>query len=103
MSKRFFVFGALAASLMTPLVTLAHEVYVLTPEEIAYGVHTPPFDMLATLQANIGQFVFWGFIVFVVVSTIFFMSIFRTIERKFDPLFNKMKQFAPAVARITKG
>src|SRR3989344_1969228 len=81
----------------------AHEVYVLSPDEIATGVNTPPFDMLATLYANLGSFVFWGFIVFVVVSTIFFMSIFRVLERLFNPFFERMKPYASTVARVTIG
>src|SRR3989344_8367459 len=81
----------------------AHEVYVLSPDEIATGVNTPPFDMLATLYANLGSFVFWGFIVFVVVSTIFFMSIFRVLERLFNPYFARLKRHAGVVARVTIG
>ena len=81
----------------------AHEVYVLSQDEIATGVNTAPFDMLATLQANLGSFVFWGFIVFVVVSTIFFMSIFRVLERLFDPYFARLKRHAGVVARVTIG
>src|SRR3989338_4257810 len=81
----------------------AHEVYVLSQDEIATGVNTAPFDMLATLQANLGSFVFWGFIVFVVVSTIFFMSIFRVLERLFDPYFARLKRHASWVARVTIG
>jgi len=92
-----------AILLLTPVVTRAHEVYVLSPDEIATGVNTPPFDMLATLQANLGSFVFWGFIVFVVVSTIFFMSIFRGLERLFDPYFARLKRHAATVARVTIG
>src|SRR3989338_8356409 len=81
----------------------AHEVYVLSPDEIATGVNTPPFDMLATLYANLGSFVFWGFIVFVVVSTVFFMSIFHVFERLFDPYFAKLKRHASTIARVTVG
>src|SRR3989344_4276363 len=97
------VWGMAAILLLTPVVTRAHEVYVLSPDEIATGVNTPPFDMLATLQANLGSFVFWGFIVFVVVSTIFFMSIFRVLERLFDPYFVRLKRHAGVVARVTIG
>ena len=69
------LWGVVVTLSLAPVTTRAHEVYVLSPDEIATGINTPPFDMLTTLYANLGSFVFWGFIVFVVVSTIFFMSI----------------------------
>src|SRR3989344_2942241 len=103
MYRRCVAFGMLLGSLALPLIASAHEVYVLSPEEIATGVSTPPFDMLATLEANLGSFVFWGFIVFVVVSTIFFMSIFHVLERLFAPYFTRLKRHASTVARVTVG
>lgn len=88
---------------IAPIRALAHEVYVLDGGEIATGISSPPFDMVQVALDNLHQFIFWGFIVFVVVSTIFFMSIFRLFEVAFAPLFARLRPYAPVVARVTVG
>lgn len=82
---------------------LAHEVYVLPSETVEAAMSSPSFDMTTTMMNNLGQFVFWGFISFVLVSTIFFISIFHIFEKRLDPFFSRLKSFAPAVARMTVG
>ena len=86
-----------------PALAYAHEVYVLNDAEIATGISSPPFDMMRVALDNLHQFIFWGFIVFVVVSTIFCMSIFRIFELACAPLFLRLRPYAPSVARITVG
>src|SRR3989344_4346375 len=86
-----------------PLMASAHEVYVLPTETVAESVSSAPFNMFATMTDNISQFVFWGFIAFVVPSTIFFISVFHFFEKRLDPVFARLKGFAPVVARVAAG
>ena len=81
----------------------SHEVYVLDQQTIAYDVaaQSPnPFDAFAT---NRGRFFFWGFIGFLLVSTIFFASIFNVFENWFNPFFMRGKKYAAPIARVTLG
>ncbi len=81
----------------------AHEVYVLSPAEITQAIGTPPFNMIAVVAQNLGEFTFWAFISVLVVFIVFFSSISRWLEKKFDPFFVKIKKYAPAIARVTVG
>ena len=86
-----------------PGIGLAHEVYVLQPGQIATDISEPPFDMVATLMTNLHQVIFWAFIGFVLVSTVFFMSIFRLFETRSHPFFMRIRPYASTVARVTVG
>ena len=101
-----FVAGSFFLILLTlfvPHIVSAHEVYVLTPAQITDAVHMPPFNMLAVAEQNLGQFTFWAFISTLVVFIVFFSSISRWLEKKFDPFFTRIKKYAPAIARVTVG
>ncbi|MSR70490.1 hypothetical protein EXS62_00375 [Candidatus Kaiserbacteria bacterium] len=81
----------------------AHEVYVLSPDTIAHDLSTPspnPFDSFAT---NRFQFFFWGFLAFVLVTTVFFASITHRFEIFFEPYLTRLRPMAPVVARVTLG
>ena len=81
----------------------AHEVYVLSQETIANAIATPspsPFEAFAT---NRFQFFLWGFIAFIVVSTVFFASLTHQLELAFEPLFTRLRPWAAPVARVTLG
>lgn len=103
MYKRFLIAGATIGGLMAPLFASAHEVYVLSSNQIYVDITEPPFDMVRVALDNLHSFIFWGFIVFVVVSTVFFFSIFRSVERVLIPLLNRLKPLAPAASRVTIG
>jgi uncharacterized membrane protein YphA (DoxX/SURF4 family) len=90
-------------ALLLPLIASAHEVYVLTPGEISTGVATQPFDMFAVALQDVSQFTFWAFIAALTVFIVFFVSIIRPLERALDPVFARMRPYAPAVARATVG
>ena len=79
----------------------AHEVYVLDPNEIASGIQSAPFDMVQVALQNLHEFIFWAFIVFVAISTIFFVSVFHRFENLLDPLLNRGKRYAHTVCRVT--
>jgi len=90
-------------ALLAPAIASAHEVYVLTPAQIAADTSEPAFDMIQVALGDMGNFVFWGFITFLVISTVFCISIFRKFELTLDPLFDRMKRYAPAICRVTVG
>lgn len=90
-----------AAAMFVPALASAHEVYVLTPEEIRSGVSMPPFSGLQIAFGNADQFILWTFIAFLVVSTVFFVSLWHWFERRTSPLFAKIRPYGPAIARIT--
>jgi hypothetical protein len=100
---RKFLFALPFLAVLTPLIARAHEVYVLTPQEIATDVSAQPFDMVQVALQNLHQFIFWGFIAFVAISTIFFISIFRPIERLLNPFFLRARHWAPTICRVTVG
>ncbi len=102
---RFFrwCLPVLSSLLALPYVASAHEVYVLSHAEVEVGLATQPFDMFAVMQANFGQFAFWGFIAFVIISGIFLISIIRPMEALFDPFLRRGRKYAPLIARVTVG
>ncbi len=99
------VFFALAglSIILAPTFVLAHEVYVLSPETIVRDVTTPSPNPFGAFATNRFQFFLWGFIAFVVVSTIFFASITHRLEILFAPLFERLKPWAIPIARVTLG
>ncbi len=86
-----------------PLFASAHEVYVLTPGEIQGDLRMPSFSEWQVIFTNVHEFMFWAFIAFLVVSTIFCISIFRPFERALAPMFARMRPYAAPIARITVG
>lgn len=93
----------LALVLLCPVLASAHEVYVLPSAEINQAIATPAFNMFAALQANVHQFLFWGFITILTIFVVFFVSISRFLEKKFDPLFARLRRYAAPIARVTIG
>lgn len=98
--KKFF--GALCA-LLFPAIASAHEVYVLSPQEIQTGIATPAFSEWNTAAAHMHQFIFWAFIAVVAVSTVFFVSLWHRVERLTNPFFDALRPYAPMVGRVTIG
>ncbi|HUX80855.1 MAG TPA: DoxX family membrane protein [Candidatus Paceibacterota bacterium] len=95
--------GILLTVSAVPVITSAHEVYVLTPAEIKYGLQTPSFNELATIGSYFFQFTFWGLIAVVTIVVVFFISIIRPLERLLDPVLTRARRYAEPVARITIG
>jgi uncharacterized membrane protein YphA (DoxX/SURF4 family) len=89
--------------LLSPYVSSAHEVYVLSPETIANDIATPSQNPLLAILNHEMQVVLWGFVVLVAVLTIFFASITHRLEEFFAPYFVHMRPHAPLVARVTLG
>jgi uncharacterized membrane protein YphA (DoxX/SURF4 family) len=90
-------------SVVVPHYVSAHEVYVLSPDQIAKAVGMPPFNMLATIRDDLGEFAFWAFLGILTVIFIFFISTLRFVERKLDPFLTKIRKYASFISRITIG
>ena len=91
------------ATYAMPFVASAHEVYVLDTGTIVrdiIGVSPNPFT---EVLADPHQFIFWGIVGVLLVSTVFALSISHTLERIFDPFFARLKPYATPIARITLG
>lgn len=81
----------------------AHEVYVLTPDEINFALRAPSPDFIAAARANLGQFFTWGLLTLAIIVVVFFVSIIRPVERAIDPALLKLKTLAPRIAQVTLG
>ncbi len=86
-----------------PGLASAHEVYVLSSSSIDEAVSIPSFNMWNVVVQNLHQFVLWAFIAVLTVLCVFLISTLRFIERWLDPVFVKMKKYAPFIARLTIG
>ena len=94
---------ATLAVFLAPAAASAHEVYVLSHQEIATGLATPAFPMFAVALQDFDKFIFWGFIAILTVFIVFFASITRMAENFFNPFFARMRRYAAPIARITIG
>lgn len=96
-------FLAAIAAVFLPWVASAHEVYVLTPAEIKGGLMTASFNEIAVAVHDAGQFALWAFIAALTIFVVFFVSISRVLEAKFDPFLGSLRVYAAAIARVTVG
>lgn len=96
-------FLTFAASLALPSLALAHEVYVLSANQIVVDSTEPSFDMMAVMLENMEQFIFWVFIGALCVFLVFGISLFRPFEQALEPLLMRLKKYASTVARVTVG
>lgn len=103
MKKIFLYSSAVCIALLSPLFVFAHEVYVLSSEQIRTGLHTDTFSPLIVIAHNLHQFIFWAIVSIVAATVVFYISILRVFEKALDPILAKAKFYAPTVARITVG
>jgi uncharacterized membrane protein YphA (DoxX/SURF4 family) len=92
-----------ALAFFLPATASAHEVYVLTPQQIQTGISTPPFSEWQTVLLDMHRFVFWAFIAFVVVSTVFAVSLWHRLEDMVGGGLNRLKRYAPTLSRWSAG
>lgn len=102
---RKFVFGLIGAltAFIPPLFASAHEMYVLSSASVAQATDMPSFNMLDVAVQNSHEFLFWAFIIVLAVFCVFFISALRFIERRLDPIFIRIRKYAPVIARFTIG
>lgn len=86
-----------------PCYTYAHEVYVLSQNQITQAVDTSSFNMVAVAEHDAGQFILWAFISALVVFCVFFISIIRVVEKYLDPWLAWLRPWAPLIGRVTIG
>ncbi len=83
--------------------TFAHEVYVLSPAQIAYDVAHPSPNPLKLIVTDHDDFLTCTIIGVILVGGIFLLSISRWLENALDPILMKAKRYAPIVARLALG
>lgn len=103
MKKHLGSFGVIFSALSAPFVTLAHEVYVLDQPTIARAMAMESPNPFMAYFGNEALFYFWGFVSFVIFSTVLAASLFRVFENSLDPFLFKLKKYALPVARVTVG
>lgn len=94
-------FCTLLFAFCAPLVAAAHEVYVLDPSTVERAMEASFLNPFTAFFGNEHRFFFWGFLSFVVLSTILFASIFRLLEKRLDPVFFFLKRLAHPLVRLT--
>lgn len=87
----------------TPSISLAHEVYVLDTPTITRAMGTMSPNPFSAISGNESDFFFWGFVSFVVFSTVLAATFFRIFEKQLDGTLFALKRYALPVARITTG
>lgn len=92
-----------ATPLLAPRAASAHEMYVLSPGSIASGMAAESPNPFSAIRGHETEFVFWGFVTFVVVSTIALATLFRAFEKNTAPFFNHIKRYALPLVRIGVG
>lgn len=100
--RRFFSSLILVFALI-PAPALAHEVYVLPKDVVVHDLTMPPLQVFDIITAHTGQFFFWMFICMWTIFTVLAISISKPIERHISPQLNRLKPYAPLVARTTLG
>lgn len=100
--KRYaFIF--LLTCILVPAAALAHEVYVLPVSEVSTAMSMPSPNPFAAVPAQEDLFLLCGAIAIVLFLCILALSVHPLFERVFDPMFKRMKKYAPFIGRITLG
>ncbi len=95
--------AAFFAVFLTPIVVLAHEVYVLDNETISRAMSVVSPNPFSAITGNEFEFFFWGFVSLIVFGTVIAASLFHIFEKQLDPSLFSLKQYALPIARITTG
>ena len=86
-----------------PLVSFAHEVYVLDPRTIAHDISMNGPNPLSLIVTDFHQFILWAIMGAILVGFVFCISIVQSFEKVLYPILMHAKKYAPFVARITLG
>ncbi len=93
----------LAILFFAPFCASAHEVYVLSPEEIRSAVAMPSPNPFTVIPEQEKEFLFWGALCAVGVLLVLTLSVSKMFEKIFDPFLMKLKKVAPLLGRLTLG
>lgn len=102
-NKIIFLYVFLLAAVVFIPQVRAHEVYVLSPDQINQALITPPFLRWDTIVHSLEQFVFWTIVAALTVSVVFFLSLSRWIEQALYPFLNRLKKYSFTISRVTIG
>jgi len=94
---------AICVSLLRPLAASAHEVYVLSSQEIAQSVSMASPNPLTAIPDHEFQFIQWGVVIAALILAVLVLTISPAFERVFDPFLMRLKRFAPLIGRLTFG
>lgn len=84
-------------------VAFAHEVYVLSADEIALVSQSVSPNPFSAVLNHTGEFVEWFGIVILVLVILSFLSANMPLQKFFEKPIRYVKKFAPLVARLTLG
>jgi len=101
--RRFSQAAAVLIAILTPMFASAHEVYVLSTDQVGQALATPSFNMLTVAKQNSGQFLMWAAIGIVAVFLVLWVSTMPWVEQVFDPILEGFRKYAPFIARVTIG
>lgn len=101
--SKFLGFTLLILVGVLPVVASAHEVYVLSPQEIQQAVSMPSPNPFTVVPQQEFQFIQWGIIIAALILVILITTVSPLFERIFDPVLIKLKKFAPMIGRLTFG
>lgn len=99
----FLTVVVLSICIASPFVASAHEVYVLSPEEIKNAVTMTSPNPLSVIPDQEFKFIQWGVLVAGLILIVLAVGISPLFERVFDPILIRIKRFAPLIGRLTFG
>ncbi len=97
-----FILGILTL-IAAPIAAAAHEVYVLSPQEISQALTMTSPNPFTAVPGQELRFLGWGTLVAILVLIVLSVSISPLFERVFDPILYRLKKYAPFIARVTFG
>lgn len=97
------LFVATVAICLTPLYATAHEVYVLSAEQIAKALAGDSPNPFSAYRGNEFEFYTWGLISIIVLSTLLFSATFHLFEHRLNPLLFRLKRLAHPLVQFTAG
>lgn len=100
---RFTALCGAALALILPLAASAHEVYVLTPGEIAQALATPSPNPFSAIPGALGTFLSWGAGVALLILAVALLGRFLSRRERVVRIFANLKAWAPLASRLTLG
>lgn len=101
--KRLFALLLVCIGVLVPVIASAHEVYVLSPEEIQQAVAMPSPNPFSAVPGQEFLFLQWGVVIAGLILVVFSLTISPLFERIFDPSLARLKRYAPIIGRVTFG
>ncbi len=81
----------------------AHEVYVLKSGEVQNALTATSPNPLTAISGQLGLFIFSGVVIALLMLVVLAISFNARVERVFNPILIRIKEFAPLIGRLTLG